>query len=317
MIEVAITLTLVSGMALILERTLSTTRRTERYLEAVRKATERGQSLAYDLRLLVSSSRRLLHNDDIGRAYLAALDLQRDPPLVGARLPVADDLGRLELDPTGDPRTGNMLLFVQESDAVAATAVASTAQVRMIDTYRFICVYPRPTSRYVVQGRGRQVANDLVVWRSRVFPNCTQLRDIEDAGQRQSVVADLCGRFGMDMAWEPNKDVDESFFRIDGFGNIAAAPLTDPDIEEDLQASDRGRLVYRNLQLAPSRSDAYRRSVFTTDEPETWAPGGFEVKVVGPSGARQVWMRLVVETEAGREEVAVLPSTVIASVRDL
>jgi len=210
-----------------------------------------------------------------------------------------------------------MLLFVQESDAVQATADASTCQIRLIDTYRFICVYPRPTSRYVVQGRGREPANDLVIWRSRVYPNCTQIRDIEDAGQRQAVVADLYTRHGMDVAWEPNQAVGESFFGLDGFGNVAAVAEVDPRIEEDLQASDRGRLVYRNLQLAPSRTDVHRRAVFTTDDPGAWSPGGFEVKVVGPSGARQVWMRLVVETEAGREEVAVLPSTVIASVRDL
>ena len=82
--------------------------------------------------------------------------------------------------------------------------------------------------------------------------------------------------------------------------------------------SERGRFVYRNMQLARTDLASYpRRPVLTADAPEDWAPNGFEVKIVGPSGARKVWLNLVIESQSARGLVAVHRSTLIASARDL
>ena len=79
-IEVVITLGIVSLMALVVERTLASTHEAERYLHAIRKATERGQNLAYEVREAVSASRKLFGNDVNGQGYWDALDTTRDPP---------------------------------------------------------------------------------------------------------------------------------------------------------------------------------------------------------------------------------------------
>ena len=116
-IEVVITLGIVSLMALVVERTLASTHEAERFLHAIRKATERGQNLAYEVREAVSASRKLFGNDTSGLGYWNALDTTRDPPDALARLPLFDEVNVMGPDAPGDPHTGNILLFVREADA--------------------------------------------------------------------------------------------------------------------------------------------------------------------------------------------------------
>lgn len=319
-LEIVMVLAILALMALVVERTLASTHETERYLSGVRKATERGQKLAYEIREAVSASRKLWGADAMGQAYLDALQLDRDPIMGTARLPVFDEVNGLGPDEDGDPRTGNVLFFVREADAAPAVADPATGKVRYIDTYRFICIYPRLTGRNVVVDgpNNTRPAVDLVMWRSIAFPSHSQIMAISDGTERENVVRDLYNRFEYDLAWDPNASVSSAFYELDPLGTVNGTPMADPSIDEDLNLSDRGRLVYANLQLA--RTDASnhtRRPMFVQDDPEDWVPEGFEVKVVGASGSRKVWIRLVVETQAAKGRIAVHPSTVIASTKDL
>ena len=317
-LEIVIVIAIVALMSLVVERTLASTHETERYLSAVRKATERGQKLAYELREIVSASRKLFGNDTIGTGYFNALDLTRDPLNVPARLPLFDEVNPLGPDQTGDPRTGNILLFVREADPAPTVADPATSKTRYIDTYRFVCAYPRETTRNIVIETPQRLAQDLVIWRSVPFPSYSQIMAIEDATERANVVSDLYNRFQYDMAWDPNEAVDQAFYAIDTLGNVASSPTSSVQIDEDPNVSDRGRLVYANVQLGRTDNASYhRRAVFTVEDPATWAPDGFEVKVVGPSGSRKVWLHLVVEVQAARGRVAVQACTVIASTKDL
>jgi hypothetical protein len=82
--------------------------------------------------------------------------------------------------------------------------------------------------------------------------------------------------------------------------------------------AERGKLVYANAQLARTDPSSHpRRSIFTVDPPTTWAPDGLEVKIVGTSGARKVWVHFVIEAQAAKGRVATHESTVIASTKDL
>ncbi len=317
-LEVTIVLVLISLMALVIERTIASTSDAETYLRAIRRATERGQRLAFEIRDEVTTSRKLFQNDVTGQDYFGILDLSRDPVDTTARLPLTDDLGVIGEDAPGDPRTGNILLFVRESDAAPAVAMPSTGKVRFIDTYRFICIYPSLTSQFVLQDAPRRPAKDLIVWRSEAYPSHSQIMAITSLTERQNVVADLYNRFGYDLAWDPNGTVDAAYYALDAIGNVAPSPTTGVVINEDINLSDRGRLVYTNTQLARSdQSSPVRKNVFTNDPPASWVPDGFTVKFVGVSGSRKVWMRLVVEVQAAKGRVAPHGSTLIASTQDL
>ncbi len=315
-LEAVITLALVAMLALMVERTVGSLHESERTANAMRRAVTLGQRLVHDVHDQVAGSRRLFGNDTVGLSYLDGLDLSRDPLLSGARLPEFDEDGALGPDTAGDPRTGNVLLFAREADAAQAVANPATGAIRLIDVYRFVCVYPRTAERTLVPGTA--AATDLVLWRSVPYPSLAQIQKVTDPTERAQVVSDLVLRFGFTHAWDPGAAADAAFFEMDEFGTVSSTPEPDPLIAEDILASERGRLVYADVQLAATDPlDARRKALFTVEDPEIWAPMGFEVKVAGASGSRKVWLRLVVEAHAHRGAVLAQDFTVVASTRDL
>ena len=108
------------------------------------------------------------------------------------------------------------------------------------------------------------------------------------------------------------------FHEIDGLGALSLTSNASPTIEEEPDHSLGGRLVYRSVQLSRTESSMpARRAILTVDDPGDWVPNGFEVKIVGASGSRKVWLHLVVESPSSRGRVVVHPSTMIASARDM
>ena len=313
--EVAVVIALTTFLALVIERTITSTHANGRFLEATRRVTERGQSTTYLLHQAVSASRRLFQDDAVGRAYLEALALDPDPRTTSSRLPLLDELGQLGPDEEDAPHVGNVLLFVEEADP-APCVVSLGGDVRYIDVYRFVCIYPTETARRLFGSA--PTALDLVVWRSVPFPSLTQIRAIEDENERRRALLDLSGRFGYDVAWDPDAAPDAAFFPIDPLGNLSLTPDPQPEIPVDPDVREGGVLVIRDVQLARTSTVSFtRRAVFSAEDPSVWAPDGFEVKVAGPSGSRKVWIHLVLESPATKDQAAVHENTVIVGVRDL
>lgn len=315
-IEATVVTVVVALMTLVIERTVSGVVETERSMRAVRNTTERGTQATYRLRDLVQTSRKLFQADTVGNAYLAKLSRTRFAPLAGARLPLFDEVNPLGPDAVGDPHTGNCLLFLREGDPYRAVSVPASKTIRSIDTYRIVCVYLSQSTRTVVAGGSPAV--ELVEWRSRAFPNYTQVMAISVATERTQVVKDLYARFGCNYLWNPTGAVDASFYGIDGSGNIAAAPTVVTSIPEDLNVSLGGRFVSGNMSVARTDTTSQvRMPIFSRDAIATWTPNGFEVKICGPSGARQVWLRLTVEQQASKGRVPAQTTTAVANTRDL
>ncbi len=318
MFEITVTMGILTIMVLIVQATVDGATRAERRLRATRIATERGERITYELLASVNGSRMLFGGDGVGADYLDAIEFGARPLLTGARLPRIDELGSLAPDEVGEPHTGNIMLYASESDAVETVADASSASTRYIDLYRICCVYPTQTTRKLLADPPVQPARDLVVWRSVRYANLTQLEAIEDDDERRSVVADLVNRHGCEFAWDLGAPLDSAFFTLGTLGTINATATSGMTLEEDPDASQGGRLLYGDAQLARTvASDYHRRARLSKDDPATWTPDGFEVKITGLSGSRKVWMHLVIETPGGRGITGVQSNTVIAHPRDL
>ena len=107
-------------------------------------------------------------------------------------------------------------------------------------------------------------------------------------------------------------------FRIVAARTISGTPESSPDVPEDRAVSPGGRLLFTKLQLA--RTDPavpQRRAVLTAEALGAWAPNGFEVKIVGTSSQRKVWMRLTVEGQSVTGRDTAHDTTLIANMRDL
>ncbi len=317
-LEVVVTIGLLTIMVVIMEGTIDSTRRAERRLAATRLVTERSERVTYTLLDNVNASHRIFSDGAIGTGYMGALDLSRLPILPSARLPRIDETHPLGPDAAGDVYTGNVLLLVREAAAAPAISDAVTSGVRSIDLYRFVCVYPRQTTRRLILDAPVAAARDLVLWRSVRYANHAQILDIDDPDERRSVVADLVNRFGIDHAWDLEAAVTAAFYPMDALGTLSASATPDIVIEEEPDAGEGGLLLAANVQLAPTKAgDFHRRSLMTSDPVASWTPGGFEIKIAGISGSRRVWMHLVLESPGGKGVVGVVASTVIASPRDL
>jgi hypothetical protein len=210
------------------------------------------------------------------------------------------------------------LFFVGETDATPAISDPDDQSIRYIDTYHFVCVYPHETDRFVIVDANPKEALDLVVWQSRELPDFAQIMAISDKDQRDHVIDDLKFNHGHMYAWDPIGEAGSSFYALDDLRSDNPSPRSSVTLDEDGGRSRGGRLVYANVQLARADIDeARRRPLFTTDIPSVWLPHGFEVKVIGATGARQVWYHVVVESQSGLGEVAVHSSTLVSYAKDL
>jgi prepilin-type N-terminal cleavage/methylation domain-containing protein len=317
-LEMMVVVGIVAATTLIVERTVSAVHDTERTMRAIRNTTERGHQAAYRLRDMVNTSRKLFQNDAVGNAYLGALALGSRPLAPGSRLPTFDETRPLGPDEAGDPRVGNVLLFIREADPVPCVADPTTKKIRLIDCYRFVCVYLSPSARTLVTGG--PVANDLVEWRSWAYPNYGQVMAITNSTERTRVARDLYQTYNFDELWDPNKPYATAFYDMNGSGTIAgtgAVPKTGR-IDEDTLVSKGGQFVYANVGVARTDTSSRPRTpAFSVEDPGTWAPNGFEVKICGTSGARKVWMRLTIEQQAFRGRVPAQETVVVANTRDL
>lgn len=316
LIELVATVSIVALMTLVIERTISGVTENERTMRAIRNTSERGQRAAFRVRDLVSSARKVYQDDTVGQGYLQRLAIPTGTPILpGSRMPKFDEIGALAPDAAGDPRTGNMLLFVREADPLPCMANAATKKTRLVDTYRFCLVHLTATSRTLVAGGSP--ALDLVEWRSVVFPSYPQVMAITDATERSRVVAELYNRYDVDYLWDVSKPVTSAFYAIDGVGTVAASPSTPTTIPRDANVARAGSMVPANIAVAyTDMASSPRKPVFTVDAPATWTPHGFETKVVGPSGSRKIWMRLTVEQQAGKGRVPAHQTAVVATTRD-
>jgi type II secretory pathway pseudopilin PulG len=315
-LEMVVTTAILGLTTLVIERTITSVMDAERSMRAVRNTAERCQDAAYHLRDEVTGSRRLFQGDTVGAAYFAKLAFPTAMPVLpGSRLPLFDETKSLGPDTVGSPKTGNILFFVRDADPLPCIADGATKKVRLIDAYRFVAFYLTVSSRTLVVGG--QPALELVEWKSERVPAYAQVMAIASGSEKAAVVADLYTRHNVDYLWDLTKPVTTAFFAVDGAGNVNATPTVPSQIPEDVNVSSRGRFVEANIGVARTdMGSRLRQPVFTVDDPSTWTPHGFEVKLSSPSGARRVWLRLTLEQQASKGRVPAHQTTVVATTRD-
>jgi len=315
-LEMVVTTAILGLTTLVIERTITSVTDAERSLRSVRATADRCQAAAYHLRDEVTGARRLFQADAMGTGYLAKLGLPTSMPiLAGSRLPVFDETKSLGPDVAGTPMTGNVLFFVRDADPLPCIANAATKKVRLVDAYRFVCFYLTVSPKTLVVGG--PPALDLVEWKSERFPAWAQVTAITSSTEKVAVVKDLYNRFNVDYLWDSTKSASTGFFAIDGAGNISATATNPSQIPEDRNVSSRGRFVVSNLGVARTdMTSRLRQPIFTVDDPATWTPHGFEVKIASPSGARRVWLRLTIEQQAAKGRVPAHQTAIVATTRD-
>ena len=301
-VEMAFVLALIGVVSLLIVEAVATMNRANSYCRGQVRLAEAADSVARAIVDDVAASIRVFSNDAPSTAYWEALELGTATPLAGMRRPQLSNLGCIDPDGPGAELTGNHLLLAQRCQPMTlcapATATAPELTTR-IDLFRFVTYYPTE------QAGRHDHSLDLARICSMPLAAVTDLTAIADLGQRARICVAL-REFGVRHAWNPTQERSAGLYKITPEGGLV---LLGPGIkvERDVGQSREALLGPRRLGLARNGSvpgtpvPLYARAATGADG--SAFPGGFEVRVDGPTSGRMVMLRLVITARSSADQL--------------
>jgi prepilin-type N-terminal cleavage/methylation domain-containing protein len=283
-------------------------------------------------------------------AILVAADPQ---PVPNSLLPVIAPAGTMLPDAVGVRNTGNALLIARKVGPLRINVPASAldaanfpAVTFFADRYVFHYYYLARMQNRARAFRAAPYLLNLYRLRSAPVADYFQLANSTsnmDAGQRTALSTALrAAGTNLTMAWNPGGTFTNSFYTIDPNLTFAAGPIAQPRLTRRDVISMMPELVGGRISGKMPMTVAYRFNSELLDpqfidlappnaaEPATLAGRGkvpvprfgnindlescgFEVKVVGPPGSRQVMTRLVLYSNYGVSKLDAQEGIVISA----
>ncbi|MHC5063376.1 MAG: hypothetical protein ACYTG5_05325 [Planctomycetota bacterium] len=331
LIELVITMSLILMLAFLVLSMSITGTRAQKYAERMTRVTEITQQLLDEMQTDLQSSVRLFHNDAIGTAYTALLDLSTLPTPSSALLPTLDPAGVFEPDVVGSEKTGTAMLFARHAwtDEFQVTSGNSYR----VDIYRLQGYYmsqedggPQP---------GSATGMNLVRFTSEPLADGNQIERISDPTDRIEFLQHLLNQtpdlFGdvhdrTQVAWKVGQDpADTDTLRqimSDGsLSDSSVAPRTAGtwQIHPDPAQTSGSMLFYRHHSVATNYAPGVMGvgSYGIIDNTGDGFPHGFEVQIIGPAAARQILLHLTLVSTNRNGRQAYHDLQVIGDTRDL
>ena len=306
-IEMSVVLFLLSVVGLMFFQLYVGTLRTTMELESRNDLSVLGQRTVNDLRTELMQTRSVMQNDLIGQSYITTvtLDTVNNPVFGGSRLPTVDPTGIIEPDTGSDDLVGNSLFLARQLDPLSVwinhDGDSNTPNVEFLaDRYQFHYYYLTQRNTRDFDGNGFYL--DLVRARSAVYADYFQLSGL-DLTVRTSVHQQLSGE-GITFAWDPGKERNDAFYRVNTTGALQKRANHKPDLSSDVVsmlpelAGGRvsGNMTY-SVGLNGTTVDQGSVVPNVMGVQAGQFPAGFESLIVGPSGSRKVYMRLAIFSE--------------------
>jgi hypothetical protein len=319
LVEVLVAIGILSFLLLVVLQASMTVGDSSSAVESYNTVLVETQKVTAQLHEDVATARKLYEDDALGQTYLKFIDYGGLPLLSSSLLPLIEPLGEFHQDVVGDRRTGNVLLLVGEMSPFDFTAPSNGKDYR-VSVFRLIAYYVADGGSPVAQGLS---AFDLVRWESEAFADFTTLSSITDATARQEVVGGLVSNARINWAWDPTQTVDAAFFELTTDISPSPEPTFIIPPSNMNNRLPKGWYRFRNAAIAPNNSVTMTEAAVPkfaqkvpAAGPNPGFPHGFEVKVVGPSGARKIKVRVVAERMM-RNRIMRSASETIATMRDI
>jgi hypothetical protein len=246
----------------------------------------------------------------LGSSYRAALTLPSEYPVWSTSLlPVADIASTtMAPDAAGSRFTGNSLLLARQMEPLTITYDhdndRNTPDVEFLaDRYRFEYIYlsPNPTRSFSRTG----LTLDLMMATSAEYADYFQLSSITT--NRGGLATKLLAR-GIQRAWDPGQPIANAFYELSAATDgTFDAPLRAPTIPTIRERTLLKSLLGGRITGAMAYSVAFEprsprppfplpQNIGTFAQADNSRPGfpaGFEAKIVGPAGSRQVMTRIL------------------------
>jgi hypothetical protein len=316
--EVIVSFTILAFMMLVILRTTMTVGDSNASMESFNTVLLETQKATTQMRQDIATARKLYEENTLGRSYFDALQFGSHPPLTSSLLPLVLNVGEFDRDAVGNRFVGNVLLMAGE---VSPHDFTYSGQPYRVNVYRLIGWYLADYGTPIATGLS---GFDLIRWESEAFVDWASIMAITDPTTREALVDDLKnGAAKVNFAWDPNQVVDNAFFKLDT--DVSPVPETSFKIPASRVADRVAKGYYRrrNGAIAPNNQWAATEGAVPKFAQRVDAvagnpgfPHGFEVKIVGFSGARRVKTRIVAERMM-RNKVFRNAAETIATMRDI
>lgn len=283
-----------------------------------------GQASINHIGLSLSQSKRFFENTATGTSYLSRVTLTGGPSaLSGSQLPTITVNGSLSPGNTDfvSASVGNQIFLsvlepAQDLTVLNSGGVSGTVR---IDTYHFNYYYLSADSTKRLGGAARI---DLREWRSPPYADRAQLLALTDAVQRSNAVIALRSG-GIVYAWDPGQNaVTSAFYNLNSNGTIVLVSThTLPSASNTSLTKTLTGILGGGFRVgvSPNTSAAFNTAQTV---PEFAAasglfPSGFEITIIGPNSARQVFTRLVLGAEGSFSGPSAHEEVLLRSCRDV
>ena len=310
LIEVLVVLLIASGVMILTYTMIEETTRSSMFNESHNDLAVMSQAAVNTLQSEIVQTRMVFEENALGASYRSALTLPAEYPIwTTSLLPIAD-IGSTQIAPdaSGSRFTGNSLLLARQMPPLTVTYDhdndRNTPDVEFLaDRYRFEYVYLSPNPGRSFSRTGLTL--DLVMSTSAEYADYFQLNSVTT--NRGAIATKLIAA-GLQRAWDPGQPIASAFYDLsaatDGTFN---APVRSPSIPSvRLRTLLKGLLGGRitgSMAYSVAFAPTSPRSPFPLPQamslfaqPDTSRPGfpaGFEAKIVGPAGNRQVMTRIL------------------------
>lgn len=318
--EVTVTLALISVISLIFFEMYVGMMRAGMFMESHNDLSVNSQQVLNKMRREIIQSRIIFQDDTTGNGYLNAISLPAGFDLYSdSRLPTIDPNGTFEPDTSGDEKVGNILLMARQLRPMELPldhdGDASTDDIDFLtDVYRFEMFY-------LAENSGRRFRPfdhylDLIKVQSYIYADYFQLNGLSTAN-RDALAAELYNA-GVTRAWDPTKTVGTGVYSIASSGAMTqvANPSLDVEKVHSMFPQFKGGSVSGNInytvgmQSTPPLTTTVLIPRFAIASNNF--PGGFEVQMIGPTGARKVMARLVTLAQF-QNKINAVESTITAA----
>lgn len=294
LVEAMVSLSILSFLLLIILQSTNTVSDATTSIESYNTVMVETQKVVSLMHEDVATARKIFEADALGQSYVARVSYGPFPLAATSLLPLVEPLGEFTRDVAGNRRTGNILLVVGEMSPYTFTA-PSNGKAYRISIFRLICYYVSSRGSPVARGLSRF---DLVRWESEAFADYVALAAISDVTARGELVSNMVAIGGINYAWDPTQLADAAFYKLTADVAVAPTAIAIPGSPKTGRVQ-KGFYAWRNAALAVNNgivgTEASVPKFALPDNTGIGFPHGFEVKVVGPSGARKIKVRVVAE----------------------
>ncbi|HYI11421.1 MAG TPA: prepilin-type N-terminal cleavage/methylation domain-containing protein [Thermoanaerobaculia bacterium] len=309
LMEVTVVLAIVTVMMIMVFGLIEQTVRTTMFAESHNDLAVISQKAVNALQAEVIQTKMVFEENTLGSSYRGALNLPSIYPVwTDSLMPVIQPA--VGIAPDTSPRhTGNSALLARQLAPLRITynhdGNGATPEIEFVaDRYVFEYIYLTSTSNPAFARSGRSL--DLVMTTSVQYADYFQLVSLGSTAVSR-IVPKLTAA-GLARAWDPGQPLAQAFYALSGATDgTFDAPLGNPRIElgsaKSLLPGLRGGRISGKMTYSvgfvptpPATPYPLRIPIRLFAPVVAGRPGfpsGFEIKISGPSGNRQVMTRVV------------------------